>query len=460
VVGSVLGEPATLDPVAARAPADVAVAALLYDTLYRAGADGVVAPHLAAALPDVTGTTARIALRPGARFHDGSPITAADVVATLTRVRASAAAGWLLAGVDQIAADGDAVVLTLKAARKDLALILAAPQTAITLRGQDPTRAKAVVGSGPFKLVAARKDRLELAAHDEHFGGRPYVDKVTLRWFTTPTGEARLYEIGDAHWSLRGATSFAGRRPTFPTSELESPATVLVYVGFGGGHADVTGDRDFRAAIDAALTRRGLDHVGAGERAKPTQDPVPEELGGPALAEGASDSRLDVARVALTRAGAAVRALAADRIGRLTLEILIDQTRPDDREIAERLVRALDKLGVRATIAAVSAPELLRRIATGTCDLYIGQLAAAVPNPGFWFAQAYAVAGERDVADRLIAGGTVDLARARTAFAKRLPIVPLLHRAVRVHHRSALRGAWFDASARLGVADLFLWTTP
>jgi hypothetical protein len=36
--------------------------------------------------------------------------------------------------------------------------------------------------------------------------------------------------------------------------------------------------------------------------------------------------------------------------------------------------------------------------------------------------------------------------------------VPLYHRAVRIHHRADLRGAWFDSSARLGVADLFVWS--
>ena len=64
--------------------------------------------------------------------------------------------------------------------------------------------------------------------------------------------------------------------------------------------------------------------------------------------------------------------------GKTTLEILVDASRPDDREVAERVVNALDKLGLVATIAAVPAPELARRIDAGACDLYVGQLAATV----------------------------------------------------------------------------------
>ena len=57
-----------------------------------------------------------------------------------------------------------------------------------------------------------------------------------------------------------------------------------------------------------------------------------------------------------------------------SLEILVDSSRPDDREIAERVVVALDKLGLTATVAPVAAPELARRLDTGACDLYIAIL--------------------------------------------------------------------------------------
>ena len=456
LTGTLFGEPASLDPIAARGHAELAVIGLIFDTLYRVGPDGSLVPHVAAALPIIDGGKARIPIRPGIRFHDGSALGVVDVVATLARVKASVAAGWLLAGVDAIAVDGDTVVLELHNGGRDLAAILAAPQLAITPRGAAP-RKDAAIGSGPFKLVARKKDRIELEAFDDHFAGRPYVDRLALRWFTTADGEAKLYETGGSHWSMRGATVFSGQTPKFPTDELEGPATVLVYLGFGQAQSAITNNRDWRTALDAALARGGLATLGTGERTAPTVDPVPAELGGPDLPDAARDSRADVAAAALGRAAASVPALGADRRGSLSLEVLIDASRPDDREVAERVVRALDKLGLRGTITALAAPELAKRVAAGTCDLYIGQLAAPVTSPGLLFAQAYAAAGARDVADKLVAGGAVDVARARAAFATRLPILPLLHRAVRIHHRRDLRGSWFDGASRLGAADLFVW---
>lgn len=454
-VGTLLGEPASFDPVAVRSHADAAVVSLLFDSLYDVGPDGVVYPQLAAALPDVQADRARITLRPELRFHDGTPLTAVDVVATLARVRASAAAGWLMTSITDITVDGDDVVLMMAAPRKDLARVLATPWTAVTPRGLAPKK-DAPIGSGPFRLVARKRDRLELEAWEGHSAGRPYLDKLTLRWFDAAEDEAQLYETGGAHWSLRGATRFAGGTPKHPTTELESPATLLVYVGFGQVHRDVLSDLDFRVALDAALARSGLATVGTGERAVPAADPVPVDLGGPALSALAADPRIDVAEAALARAGGHVRALAKDRIGTLVLEILVADSRPDDREVAARVVRALDDLGVRATISAVAAAELSRRVSAGACDLYVGQVTAELSTPAMLYAQAFAITGDRGTADKL-ASGAITGAKMKETFAARLPIIPLYHRAVRVHHRADLRGAWFDSSARLGVADLFVW---
>jgi hypothetical protein len=454
VTGALLGEPAGFDPVAARTAADVAVIALVFDTLYRVGPDGRIAPHLAAALPEVINGKSRIAIRPGAHFHNGAALGAADVAASLARVK-DAPAGWLLAGIDDIAVDGDAVVLGTT--RKDLAQLLAAPATAITPRGLAP-RPTAPIGSGPFRLAGSRKDRLELDAYAEHFAGRAYLDHVTLRWFTAADGEARLYETGGSDWSLRGATAFAHGTPKHPTVSLDAPATLLVYLGFGGRAR--AHHRQPRLP-HRPRGRPGPGGPGRGRRRRARgADPrsIPVDLGGPALGEAERVARLPEAQAALAAAAGAVPALAPARIGAVSLEILVDASRPDDREIAERVVIALDKLGLAATIAAVAAPDLARRIAAAGCDLYIGQLALQVATPVHLFAAAYAAGGEREVAVRLAAGPSIDLVRARGAFTKRWPIVPLVHRGVRLHLRRDLRGAAFEPSARLGIAELFRWS--
>lgn len=459
ITATLASEPASIDPVTAQTHAEVTVVGLLFDTLYRARPDGTVVPHLAAAMPEVQAGRARIVLRGGVRFQDGARLDVGDAVASLERLRQSEA-GWLLAPVSAISAEGDAILLELRGDGAELAALLAAPQTAIVPDGKPP-RAKAPVGSGPFRvdLIDRGKRRIALVANDDHFAGRPYADRVELRWFDTSDAEPRQFEDGKLHLSLRGATVFAGAKPKYRSDVVEGPATLLTFVGFGRKHAKLTADRDFRRALDLAIARGGFASSGRGERVTPTADPIPLDLGGEALPADRRGGAADEATRALERAAGRVPALAASRRGELSLEILVDRTRLDDHEVAERVVRALDKLGIAATITDLDAATYAARVRRGEGDLWIGQLAAPGSAPALLWGAVFAAGGD-DTVEKQLAAGALDAAAARAEFATRLPVVPLLHRAVRVHHRSDVRGVAFDASARVSFADLFVFGAP
>jgi ABC-type transport system substrate-binding protein len=350
-------------------------------------------------------------------------------------------------------------VLTLRGAGGDLAAHLAAPQAAI-LPGGRPPRATPI-GSGPFRVAGLDRGRrqLTLLAHDDHFRGRPYVDRVVLTWFDAGDAEPRQFEDGALHLSARGATVFAGAQPKYRSDVAEAPATLLTYVGFGKAHAAVTADRDFRLAVHLAIARSGLASAGRGERVTPTAHPLPVDLGGDALPAALRSGDLDQAQRAMARAAGRVPALARARRGQLSLEILVDRTRLDDHDVAARVVRALDKLGIAATIADLDAAAFAARVARGDGDLWIGQLAAPGGAPGLVWGAAFAAGGDPWAA-RQLAAGPLDGAAARREFAARLPILPLMHRSVRLHHRADLRGLAFDASARLGFADVFFFGAP
>lgn len=457
LIGGLLGEPVLLDPVMARSHAELTVVGAVCDTLYRIDERGVPVPHLALALPTVDPVTGliRIPLRRDVRFHDGSALGADDVVATLERARRSSAAGWLLAPISAIEADGDTIVLELRRAAPELPALLASPATAVTPGGNAPRR-DALIGSGPFRVRAVERNRkrVVLEAFDDHFAGRPYVDVVELRWYDDPDGEARAYERGDTHWSLRGAVAFAGHRPKHPTDDVTGAATVVVYVGFGTAHKKVLSDPHLRRALSLALDRDSFRHLGTGEPIDPIVDPAPPALGGPAPSRKERGPRREAAGLALRRGTAASPALRAFIDRGEPLEILVDRTRPDDREIADKVAAALFGLGLRARVTELDAPELARRARSGACDLYIGQLAAPFADPALMVAAARAAGGDDPGAD-LRAGGP-ELAAQLAAFDAALPVIPLFARGVRAHHRSALGGAAFDALGRLSFADVFV----
>jgi ABC-type transport system substrate-binding protein len=458
VEATLLGAPALLDPVMARSHAEVTVVGLVFDTLYRSGGAGVV-PHLAAAPPvlDEKQTTVHIAIRRGIRMHDGSELTAQDVAASLDRARTQVR--WLLGAVLAVKSDGDAVELSLRVPVADLTMLLALPQLAITKAGRAP--GDRPVGTGPYSVESLdrQRHRLALRAFDDHFAGRPYVDQLVLAWYDTPDGEARRFETGKAQVSARGAAAFAGGQPTYRTDDVEGPPALLVFVGFGRAHADVTGDRAFRRALDLALSRAGLATISSGERVVPTRAPVPVEAGGSALDAIGKAGDLRAARAQLADAAKRVPALGANRLTALKLEILVEDTRPDDRQIAERVVLALDKLGIAAVITPLAATVLRERVAKGQCDLWIGQHAMPVTAQLVWWAAAFAAGGD-DWSVSALQAGTIDPTSASNEFGARLPIVPLMFRSVRMWHPTNLRGMAFDASGRPGYADLFVFGAP
>lgn len=481
VKAGLLGAPATVDPVRARTHADTSLVALLFDTLYRVDGkqpDGSlrVVPHLASALPEVdaSGLSARVPVRTDVRFHDGTALRSTDVTRSLARLRTSAASGYLLAPVKNIVRRGDAVVFTLHRKTPELAALLSAPAAAITPAGKPPTWRRAM-GSGPYRLARldGAKKSLHLFAHERHFAGRPYLDKLLLSWYERPYDEATAYESGTTHLSLRGAVAYDGHIPKYRTREATGPATILAYVGFGRtrAHARITGDIDFRRALSLAVERDAFRSVGTGEQIAPSVHPVATAIGGPPTAAKERRARLSQARAALGAAARRVEELSAradrdrDGVRDFELELIVDRTRPDDRAIAGKVVLSLYRLGIKARIVELDTATFAERVRTDACDLYIGQLAMPLAIPEVALVSAF-VAGGDDWATGVFKRAGIgdprgfDRARGLRQFAARLPIVPLFHRALRVHHRDDVRGIHFDDSSRLQLTDLFFFGRP
>ena len=170
-------------------------------------------PALAAALPDTSGTTWQIKLRDGAKWHDGQPVTADDVVFTFQRVldpKANVLVGqyfssWLKS-VDKV--DDKTVTLNLLApfpyALKRLTIakilpkhILAASGTASqadwdNLKSGDP---KYTIGSGPYSHTlhsATANDEFQAFAD---YNGSFKANFKKMNWYSITDASARVAKI-------------------------------------------------------------------------------------------------------------------------------------------------------------------------------------------------------------------------------------------------------------------------
>ncbi len=81
------GDPLTMDPHSQNEGLTNAINGQVYERLTRRNRDLAIVPSLAATWSQTGATTWRFSLRPGVRFHDGTPLTADDVVFSIQRAK-------------------------------------------------------------------------------------------------------------------------------------------------------------------------------------------------------------------------------------------------------------------------------------------------------------------------------------------------------------------------------------
>ncbi|MFD5101202.1 ABC transporter substrate-binding protein [Streptomyces albidochromogenes] len=180
----------TRDPHGTQAnESDYLVISLVHDTLTAPGAKDNTAPRLATgwkASDDLK--TWRFTLAEGATFHDGTPVTAEDVVWSLRRLRATPSGASRLPGIKAagIKAEGDrTVVLVSDYANAELPLLMRLTTFVLPKGTKDKDIAKAP-GTGPFKLDWFRSGNARLVRNDDWHGGEVLLDAVEVKIFESP----------------------------------------------------------------------------------------------------------------------------------------------------------------------------------------------------------------------------------------------------------------------------------
>lgn len=185
----------------------------VYETLLTSTPTGEIGPGLASAWEvSDDGLTVTLTLREGVTFHDGSPLTAADVVWSLTETQAAGNAAAALGNVATIeAADDATVVLTLSQPDSFLPWALSR-RAGVVLKADATDLENTANGTGPFTLADwSQGDSVTLARFDGYWGEPAGAAEVVYQYITDPSAAVQALLDGDIDILTRLNTDLVGQ---------------------------------------------------------------------------------------------------------------------------------------------------------------------------------------------------------------------------------------------------------
>ena len=415
----VLGHPESISPLTARTQADRDLVALIFAGLVRNGPNGTLVPDLAARwATSEDGKEWTFELRDDAYWHDGTPVTAADVVFTIQTLQDPDYTGprstsW--SGVTVQATGERTVHFTLdtpiggflQAATQPIApahLLADVPVGSLPDHGfsQRP------VGSGRFALVTRERDLIVLRPPDAPTAvasqgpaaeatdslatiaptarpelPRPYLDGIEFHYYEDPDALAADYEAGRLDAVSGVDPAIAAEIASTPGShQLRYPGSTLSAVLFNlrPGHAFDT--NTVRLALLRAIDREALiDEVFVGSAALadgliPSTFPLFDAEASTPVPYDPEEAEFRLEKLGWKRIDGQWRLRGEDEP--FTIELLSpdEASNPAAFATAEFVARSWTAFGIETKHTGLPAAEFVReRLTRGEYDAAVGDIA-------------------------------------------------------------------------------------
>jgi peptide/nickel transport system substrate-binding protein len=353
-------------------------------------------PQLAASWQRRDSVTLAFTLDPRARWHDGQPVTARDVVFSFERARnptASPTLSRLLTQVSDVRAESErVVVITFARAYREQfydATFNVQPLPAHLVDTIPPTQlatsgfAQAPVGNGPYKWGRrAPGEFTELTANAEFFLGTPGPPRIIFRVASDPDARLNLLLSGEATALEAIAPPLENRDRVAANAGLRVlavPSYVLSYLLFNErARGDRTrphpifSDPDVRRALVLGLDRAAITQAIWGPYAVVPVGPVPQMSWVRSAGEQAAGRDMKRAQALLATRGwrDTDGDGVLDRDGmKLAFSILTPSSAYTRRQIALLAQQQWKALGVDVTVDIVERPVQAARRAKGDFDV-------------------------------------------------------------------------------------------
>ncbi|MBZ5663082.1 MAG: hypothetical protein LAO30_00620 [Acidobacteriia bacterium] len=402
--------PATLEVPANATPSeywdDARTLSLIGDTLVKL--DPLGRPQLALAVAWQSDPGARhwqFTVRRGVKFHDGSAASAAAVAQILGVLHP----GW------NVRASADSLSIESETPMPSLLAELALPRNLLLKRNANGVP----IGTGPFVVAAWQPGKfLKLAANDDSWAGRPFVDAVEMEFGKSMRDQAIALELDKADViEVPPQAGLAAQRRS-AASSVSLPVELLALVFPANSRAQ---DPRLREGLTLAIDRKPIQSVllkGAGE---PAASILPNWMTGYAAVFPAQANP--------QRA----RILLAD--SRLTaLNLTYDPRDPQAQLIAERIALNAREVGLTVQVSLSGAP-----------DIRLTRVVLPSPDPVTSLAEAARQLGLPQPATPALRGNSLDdLYQTERSLLDGYAIIPLFHLPLASAASSRVRGWGLD----------------
>ncbi|HSZ63330.1 MAG TPA: ABC transporter substrate-binding protein [Terriglobales bacterium] len=396
---------------------------LIGDTLVRSDAQGRPQPALAVAWQsDGSASRWQFTLRRGVKFHDGSAASPPAVAQILSALQS----GWI------VRASGDTIAIETAAPMPSLPAELALPRNLLLKRNAQGVP----LGTGPFLVAEWQPHQLlKLAANEESWEGRPFVDAVEIEFGKALRDQAIALELGKTDVIEEAPQAANGSQPHNESSSLSLPIELLALVFPANSRAI---DPRLREALALAIDRKPIQSVllkGAGE---PAASILPNWMTGYSAVFSVQPN-LQEARTLLAESRQPASAL--------TYNLSYDPRDPQAQLIAERIELNAREVGIAVQISL-----------SGAEDIRLIRVVLPSPDPGTSLSEA---ARELGLPQPPFSGNVEDLYQAERSALMTHAVIPLFHLPVatavgaRVREWAPDRRARWSAS-ELSLADLWL----
>ena len=310
------------------------------------------------------GTILQLTLPKGARFHDGSELTAQVVAGVLERRFANARApaeSRNVAKIETPASD------TLKIHLREPDAFL--PDSL----GDIPILRDGAVGTGPFMVDGPPPTQkgAALRAFSGYRQGRPEVTRIEVKPYPTLRAAWTAMMRGDInmlHEVSSEAAQFAELESRFRLYSFVRPYTY--FVAFNVRHR-VLGRRDVRQALSQAVDRGAIVRDAMRGRGEVADGPIWKYHWAYSTAQRAYQYNPDAARLRLDAGGLPVRQEGPGMPARFRFTCLMFGNDPRFERVALLLQKQLYDIGVDMAIEALPLNQLADRMRTGDFDAFL-----------------------------------------------------------------------------------------